>query len=115
MQRLLAFDSAIIDFEGCLGVRYIQIFAQFLSGKCKSLKKNGFGKKSSDHMNAFTLDYPFGLTMPGRSANTANPNDNYKFTGYENDDEGGLDLYHANARGYDPVLGRFMQLDTLAS
>ena len=66
-------------------------------------------------MNAFTLDYPFGLTMPGRSANTANPNDNYKFTGYENDDEGGLDLYHANARGYDPVLGRFMQLDTLAS
>jgi RHS repeat-associated protein len=72
-------------------------------------------KKSSDYMNAFTLDYPFGLTMPGRSANTANPNDNYKFTGYENDDEGGLDLYHANARGYDPVLGRFMQLDTLAS
>lgn len=58
--------------------------------------------------------YPFGLTMPGRSANTANPNDNYKFTGYENDDEGGLDLYHANARGYDPVLGRFMQVDPMS-
>ena len=33
--------------------------------------------------------YPFGLTMPGRSANTANPNDNYKFTGHERDDEAG--------------------------
>ena len=94
MQRLLAFDSAIIDFEGCLGVRYIQIFAQFLSGKCKSLKKNGFGKKSSDHMNAFTLDYPFGLTMSGCSAKTANPNDNYKFTGYEKDDEASFNIVY---------------------
>jgi RHS repeat-associated protein len=52
--------------------------------------------------------------MPGRSSNSANPNDNYKFTGYELDDEAGLDLYHANARGYDPVLGRFMQIDPLS-
>ena len=57
--------------------------------------------------------YPFGLAMPGRSSNIANPNDTYKFTGYEKDDEGGLDLYHANARGYDPVLGRFMRIDPL--
>ncbi len=69
-------------------------------------KKMASVKKCSDY-------YPFGLTMPGRSTNTANPNDNYKFTGYENDDEGELDLYHANARGYDPVLGRFMQVDPL--
>ncbi len=55
--------------------------------------------------------YPFGLVMPGRSSNTANPNDNYKFTGYEQDDEAGLNLYHAGARGYDPVLGRFMSID----
>ena len=55
--------------------------------------------------------YPFGLTMPGRSSNSANPNDNYKFTGHERDDEATLDLYHANARGYDPVLGRFMSID----
>ena len=71
-------------------------------------KKTASVKKCSDY-------YPFGLTMPSRSSNTANPNDNYKFTGYENDDEGGLDLYHANARGYDPVLGRFMQIDPMAS
>ena len=57
-------------------------------------------------------DYcPFGLAMPGRSSNTANPNDDYKFTGYEKDDEAGLDLYHAGARIYDPVLGRFMSID----
>lgn len=55
--------------------------------------------------------YPFGLTMPGRSSNSANPNDDYKFTGYEKDDEAGVNLYHAGARGYDPVLGRFMQID----
>jgi len=58
--------------------------------------------------------YPFGLTMPGRSSNSANPNDAYKFTGYEQDDEAGLNLYHASARGYDPVLGRFLQIDPLA-
>ena len=55
--------------------------------------------------------YPFGLTMPRRSSNSANPNDDYKFTGYELDDEAGLTVYHANARGYDPVLGRFNQID----
>jgi|GEM_PF-2061216 len=55
--------------------------------------------------------YPFGLAMPGRSVNTANPDDNYKFTGYEEEDEGGLNLYHAGNRLFDPVLGRFMQID----
>ena len=55
--------------------------------------------------------YPFGLTMPWRSSNSSNPNDDYKFTGYEKDDEAGLTVYHAGARGYDPVLGRFMQID----
>ncbi len=74
-------------------------------------KKTASVKKCSDYANAFLWNYSFGLTMPGRSSNTANPNDNYKFTGYENDDEGGLDIYHAGARGYDPVLGRFMQID----
>ena len=55
--------------------------------------------------------YPFGLAMPWRSSNSSNPNDDYKFTGYELDDEARLTMYHANARGYDPVLGRFMQVD----
>ena len=58
--------------------------------------------------------YPFGLAMPGRSSNSSNPNDDYKFTGYEKDDEAGLTVYHANARGYDPVLGRFNQVDPLS-
>ena len=58
--------------------------------------------------------YPFGLTMPWRSSNSSNPNDDYKFTGYELDNEARLDLYHAGARGYDPVLGRFMQVDPMS-
>jgi len=49
--------------------------------------------------------------MPGRSSNTGNPNDNYKFTGYELDNEASLNVYFANARMMDPVLGRFMQVD----
>ena len=55
-------------------------------------KKTASVKKCSDY-------YPFGLTMPGCSANTANPNDNYQFTGHELDDEAGLNLIHMGARG----------------
>lgn len=57
--------------------------------------------------------YPFGLVMPGRSSNSANPNDNYKFTSHELDDEAGLDIYHMNARTYDPIIARFLQIDPL--
>lgn len=65
-------------------------------------------KKCSDY-------YAFGLTMPGRSSNTGNPNDNYKFTGHELDDEANLNIYHMNARAMDPALGRFMQIDPMAA
>jgi len=51
--------------------------------------------------------------MPGRSSNSANPNDDYKFTGHERDDEAGLTLDYMNARNYDPILGRFLQIDPL--
>ena len=57
--------------------------------------------------------YPFGLAMPGRSSNSANPNDNYKYIGEEFDDEVGLSIYNLNARTYDPVTARFMQIDPL--
>ncbi len=57
--------------------------------------------------------YPFGLAMPGRSSNSANPNDNYKFIGEELDDEAGLNLMNLNARTYDSVTGRFLQIDPL--
>ena len=50
---------------------------------------------------------------PDGAATCSNPNDDYKFTGYELDDEARLDLYHANARMYDPVLGRFNQVDPM--
>ena len=69
-------------------------FAHFLSGKCKSKKKTVSVKKCSDYANASLWDYPFGLTMPGRSSNTANPNDNYKFAGYEKDDEASFNIVY---------------------
>ena len=57
--------------------------------------------------------YPFGLAMPGRSSNSANPNDNYKYIGEELDDDAGINLMNLNARNYDPVTGRFLQIDPL--
>jgi len=58
--------------------------------------------------------YPFGLVMPGRSSNSANPNDNYKFTGHERDDEAGLTLDYMGARYYDPIVPHFTSIDPLA-
>ncbi|MGF1670154.1 MAG: RHS repeat-associated core domain-containing protein [Balneolaceae bacterium] len=55
--------------------------------------------------------YPFGLQMPGRTQNASNPNDNVKFTGYELEQQGDLGIYHAGARMYDPVIGRFTSQD----
>ncbi|MEO1022511.1 MAG: RHS repeat-associated core domain-containing protein [Bacteroidota bacterium] len=59
--------------------------------------------------------YAFGLTMPGRSSNSANPNDDYKFTGHERDEEAGLNLIHAGARMMDPVIGRWLGIDPLSA
>lgn len=72
-------------------------------------------RKKSDSVKKCSDYYGFGLIMPGRSSNSTNPNDDYKFTGYERDEEAGLELYHANARGYDPILGRFFQIDPMYS
>jgi len=55
--------------------------------------------------------YPFGLQMPGRTQNASNPNDDQKFTGYELEQQGDLNIYHAGARMYDPVIGRFTSQD----
>ncbi len=87
--------------------------------------KNGYRKYFlKDHLRSVrtTVDdagvvigyddyYPFGLVMPGRSSNSANSNDNYKFTGYEKEDDAELNLFHAGNRILDPILGRFMQID----
>ena len=58
--------------------------------------------------------YPFGLQMPGRSQQQyGSPLTDVKFTGHELNQEGGLGIYHAGARLYDPEIGRFMQQDPL--
>lgn len=69
----------------------------------------------SGNVDGYDDYYPFGLVMPGRSSNSANPNDNYKFTGHERDDEAGINLDYMMARNYDPVLGRFLQIDPYAA
>jgi RHS repeat-associated protein len=58
--------------------------------------------------------YPFGMIMPGRAGNISLSNDRVKFTGYLLEEEGEQDTYHAEARGYDPVIGRFTSRDPLA-
>ncbi len=68
-------------------------------------------KKCSDY-------YPFGLTMPTRNGRTGSLSeiaDSYKFTGHERDDEpAGLTLDYMMARNYDPIIGRFLQIDPYA-
>ena len=59
--------------------------------------------------------YPFGMVMPGRASNISLAHDRVKFTGYLLEEEGGQDTYHAEARGYDPVIGRFTSRDPHAS
>jgi len=55
--------------------------------------------------------YPFGLQMPGRSYNIAFSGNQYKFGSKELDDENNLNLYHFEARMYDPQIGRFTTID----
>jgi len=90
------------------GMADIKNSENFFPGGQEPQKNWTLSKKCPDY-------YAFGLTMPGRSSNTGNPNDNYKFTGHELDDEAGLNLYNANARMMDPMLGgRFLSIDPLA-
>ncbi|WP_409029388.1 RHS repeat domain-containing protein [Gracilimonas sediminicola] len=59
--------------------------------------------------------YPFGKIMPGRSSNSANPADDFKYTGHERDDEANITLDYMLARNYDPEIGRFLQVDPMHS
>ena len=58
--------------------------------------------------------YPFGMTMPGRSYNSADYD--YGFNGKRNDNEikGIGNSVDFGARLYDPRIGRFLSLDPLA-
>ena len=56
--------------------------------------------------------YPFGQQIPGRSGNSGNPDDVFKFTSKELDEP--TDLYYFGARYYDPALGRWLSVDPMA-
>jgi RHS repeat-associated protein len=57
--------------------------------------------------------YPYGLQMPGRSSNTSNPNDAYKFAGNELDRENGVNLTHIGVRSYDMFTGQWTTMDPM--
>ncbi|GAA3626423.1 DUF6443 domain-containing protein [Flavivirga jejuensis] len=61
--------------------------------------------------------YPFGLRHKGYNTNVTSTNIalKRKFGGMEYQDELGLNWYDITARNYDPALGRWMNLDPLAS
>ena len=61
--------------------------------------------------------YPFGLTMAGISAKAPGKleNKNEKFQGQPLDDDLGLNWYGFKWRNHDPQIGRFVQIDPLAS
>jgi len=70
----------------------------------------GYVKFSSRYFTNTALGYddyyPFGKVMPVAPLAA---DDDYKFTGHQRDAE--LDLDYMLARNYDPLIGRFMQVD----
>ena len=54
--------------------------------------------------------YPFGMEL----RSNVNEKARYRFTGKELDEEGGLDWYYFGAWFYDPKIGRWMSVDSLA-
>ncbi len=60
--------------------------------------------------------YPFGLTMAGISSKAAGKLENKKkFVSQELDDDLGLNWYQFRYRNHDPQIGRFIEIDPLAS
>ncbi len=64
---------------------------------------------AGNHEESFDY-YPFGLEMPDRSSTSDYA---YKYTGHERDKETGINIDYMLARGYDPTLARFLQVDPL--
>ncbi|MEM7548391.1 MAG: fibronectin type III domain-containing protein [Bacteroidota bacterium] len=58
--------------------------------------------------------YPFGLAHHGQFNRQNSPFNKYQYNGFELDDELGFGLYDYQARYYDPVLGRFINVDPAA-
>ncbi len=94
---------------GCLKLSYRQ--AEEGIGKTAFFSGGRLEKKESALKNRIDY-YPFGLTFNSyqRSYSKAN---NFKFNGIERDPV--LDLDMAFYRSYDPALGRWWQIDPLAS
>jgi len=58
--------------------------------------------------------YPFGLKHKGYNNVIVGRDHKYGYGGKEEQDELGLEWIDITARNYDPALGRWMNIDTLA-
>ncbi|MCH8558767.1 MAG: hypothetical protein LAT84_13145 [Balneolia bacterium] len=98
---LMSMESG--TYEGYMRYYYLK---DHLGSVRVTLNQNGSVVGHDDY-------YPFGLQMPGRSNNSANRDDDQKFTGHFFEQEGDLEIYHAQARMYDPAIGRFLGVDAM--
>jgi RHS repeat-associated protein len=71
---------------------------------------------SHEIINSFA-QYPFGMAMANDGAfnNTLTPDTKYRYNGKELNEDLGLNMYDYGARFYDPAVGRWGQIDPLAS
>ncbi|MTI88903.1 MAG: RHS repeat protein [Balneolaceae bacterium] len=102
--NILAGGEIIGNYDGSTRRYYLK---DHLGSVRTTIDDNGYVDGYDDY-------YPFGKVMPGRSTNSANPNDNYKFTGHELDTEAGVTLSYAGARYLDSEIGRWLSVDPLA-
>src|SRR5690554_309776 len=81
------------------------------------VNKNGTIEPASEILEENNY-YPFGLKHKGYNeivnSNRSEAAERYKFNGMEWQPELGLDLYDFGARNYDPVIGRWLNVDPLA-
>ena len=113
-ETIAVYEDGVLLFHNILAGS--EIIGNYDSGTRHYFLKDHLGSvRTTVHQNGGVVGYddyyPFGLTMPNRNSKSAGNDHQYRFTGYEKDEEAGLNLYHANARTMDPVLGRFMQID----
>jgi RHS repeat-associated protein len=87
---------------------FLSVWKRDSPEKTGTQKFFALGEKKTQPL--FDVDYyPFGLTFNSYTSGTKN---NYLFNGVEQDQATGN--YETMFRGYDPALGRFMQIDPLA-
>ncbi|WKN43941.1 RHS repeat-associated core domain-containing protein [Tunicatimonas pelagia] len=106
-----AHEKLELSFEGTSsGYLYV-----YLSNESNQVTPAYFDDFKIEHEHSLVIAdesyYPFGLT---HTQPLNDPSSKYLYNGFELQDELSLDLYDYQARFYDPVLGRFINVDPAA-